>query len=179
MTTYTERTLGATTFTERSLATPSYTQRSLATPTFTERSAMATVTWTERGTVTPTYFTTDTTTTVYGDDEPPAISNAHANLMYATYVELDWDTDEPANCLVYWTTNSVATLGVWNKGDTHAHYITNNRRYVVSSLAEKTTYYYRMQSEDVFGNGVRSDTYYFITPGATDNTPGTLPALGE
>lgn len=177
MTTYTERTLGATTFTERSSDAVVYTERSLATPTITERGAMAAVTFTERSTVVPIYFTTSTTVTF--DEDPPVITNIHANLLYDSSAEIDWDTDEPATCKAYWTTNSSALLVSWLSGDKHAHYITNNRHYTISGLSEKTTYYFRVQSEDVFGNLVRSEIYYFNTPGRTDGTPGTLPAQSE
>jgi hypothetical protein len=154
-----------------------YTERSASTVTYSTATSVTVTAITERGAVSAAFYTTGTQTSA--PDTPPDISNIHANYLYADNAEIDWDTNEAATCQVFWTTNSSLAFASWTSGTVHEHYVTNNRDYVVPYLTEKTTYYFAVKSVNVYGNGVTSGWYSFLTPGATDGTPGTLPEQEE
>ena len=179
MVTYTERSLGETAFVERtSVGAVTMSERGAAqSPTYSLNTSVVITAITERATLPNAFYTTDTS--VITDDTGPLISNVHANILYADRAEIDWDTDEPANCQAFWTTNTALPLSAWASGSIHAHLITMARRYALAPLTEKTTYYFKMQSVDAYNNGTLTGRYYFKTPGAIDNTPGVLPTSDE
>jgi hypothetical protein len=157
--------------------TVTYIERSASTVTYTTATTVTVTAIVERGAVVAAFYTTGTQTVA--PDTGPSMTNIHANYLYADHAELDWDTNEAATCQVFWTTNSALTFASWTSGTAHEHYVTNNRNYLIPSLTEKTTYYFMAKSVNVWGNGSFSVPHSFLTPGATDSTPGTLPTEAE
>ena len=141
-------------------ACPSYTADPGATcPTYTADDGAICPAYTDRGTVTNPFFQgsseTDTDTT------PPVLSNFHANVVSHTYVEFDWDTDEPATCRIqYDAANPPSGSATFV---THTHLVLNNRAVIAVDLVRGHTYYVRAYSEDAYGNGRASDVYVFTT----------------
>ena len=175
----TQRGLGITTFTERdALDTTSMTARTLGTTSISEREALdatsfdprtlGATTYTERpslgrGDVLPPGE--------YPDDTPPEISNVHCNELASTYIELDWDTSEPANCLVQYSTDP--TMATYTSGPQHEHYVSTNRSYTITGLTPNTMYYFKVISQDIAGNGSISGKHQFKTAdvGEAGNPP--------
>lgn len=159
ITTFTERTtLDATTMTARTLGTLSISERSdLAATAFSVR-VIGTTAYTER----PSLGREDILPPGDDpDDEFPEISNVHCNTLKSTYIELDWDTNEPANCLVRYSTDPA--MATYTSGAQHEHYVSTNRSYMITGLTADTTYYFRIVAYDRTGNGVISVKYQFKT----------------
>lgn len=91
----------------------------------------------------------------------PIISNVHCNRLGALEVELDWDTNEPANCQVRYSTHS--SVLTYTSGPLHEHYVTSNRGYVLSGLDKDTTYYFLVVAQDITGNTSVTGVYTFKT----------------
>jgi len=138
--------------------------------TFTERGSLDAVTfegrelstqvWTERGALDVLYCQTSGSTETT-DTAGPVISNVHANKVGFTEVEIDWDTDEEANCRVDYGTGT--NILAWTVGSVHQHYVTNNRAYVIDDLSQGTTYYFMVRSADRYGSSRVSGRYEFKT----------------
>ena len=157
-TTMTARTLGTLLISERSdLAATAFSVRVIGTTAYTERPSLG------RGDILPPGE--------YPDDTPPEISNVHCNKLASTYIELDWDTSEPANCLVQYSTDP--TMATYTSGPKHEHYISTNRSYTITGLTPNTMHYFKVISQDITGNGTISGKHQFKTAdvGEAGNPP--------
>jgi len=144
-----------------------YTARTLGTKTYSARS-LDTTSWSGRGDLDTTFCTIGTETAT--DTTGPTISNIHANNIGLVSAELDWDTDEDANCqVIYGTAGQTTNLALMSSGDVHEHYIRKDRAYIVSGLAQYTYHYFFIQSSDRYGNTGNSD-YYKLRTASTDAT---------
>lgn len=175
MTTFTERTLESTEFTERSLGAGSFTERSLDATELTERSLDA-GSFTERAALDQTYFIGSNETET--DQTDPVISNVHYNWVHNDSVEVDWDTNEPANCRVDISTHTPPWEGTEvDTGVTHEHYVLCDRSYEIDGLAGDTYHYIQIRSADVYGNEEITGFYKFKTAGA--HGPGEVIIVHE
>ena len=150
-----------TTFNERgALSSVSFTPRAIDTGAHSERAALDTTYFIPKG---------DTQT----DTTAPVISDIHANAIYATSAEIDWNTDEEANCQVYYGTAGQTTVfSLMTVGAKHEHYVTGDRSYILDVLPSDTVIYFFVVSADRYGNSRTAVYYSFRTVGAS---PGVAP----
>ena len=152
----------STTITERS---------AVSSPSYTERSAISSPTYTARDTITNPFYQGRTETET--DQTAPVISNFHANCVSRTYVEFDWDTDEPATCWIEVGTNAVLT-GVSTVAS-HSHLVIRDRAIVATNLTKGTTYYVYVKSTDAYENTGYAPAIhevYIFTTANTDDAGG-------
>ena len=100
-----------------------------------------------------TFITTDTT-----DYDSPIISEIIVDPIFDTSVIIDWKTDEPANSLVEYGLEP----GIYTASSTSSSFNVDHSQ-IIQGLNIKTTYYYRVISDDVNGNHSFSDELFFTT----------------
>jgi len=147
------------------VTTTAITERgAVSSPSYTAAATVSCPTYTARDTVTnPFYQGTSETGT---DTTAPVLTNFHANVISFTYVEFDWDTDEPANCRIqYGTTNPP---GGADSTVSHTHLILTQRAITATGLTPGTTYYVRARSLDAYDNSGASDVHVFTTADTGD-----------
>ncbi len=92
------------------------------------------------------------------DITPPVISNVNATDITDLSVKITWDTDEPADSLVRYGTES----GNYTDNVSDSAYVTSHA-IDLTELAPETTYYYVVNSTDKSGNLAESFEYNFTT----------------
>ena len=96
------------------------------------------------------------------DDSPPIISGVQITNVRFNRATVKWETDEPADSVIFWGTTPPPTSTSRNARLVHTHSIS------VSGLAENTTYCVAVQSTDEAGNTAYDDNgtsyYWFTTP---------------
>ena len=148
-----------------------YSARSLDTIAYSARS-LDTIAWAARAALDTTFCTTGTQTAT--DVTAPTISNIHANAVGLVSAEIDWDTNEDANCQVnYGTAGQTTNVALMTAGAIHEHYIRSDRKYWISGLTNYTYYYFQCVSADRYGNSASSGLYKFRT--ADTNKNGDAP----
>ena len=144
-----------------------YSARSLDTLTYSARS-LDTLAWSGRGELDTTFCTTGTQTAT--DTTGPTISSVHANVIGLTVVEIDWNTNEDANCqVVYGTAGQTTNVALLSIGAIHEHYVRKDRKYRIEGLTAYTYYYFYTTSVDRYGNSA-STGYYKLRTASTDTT---------
>ncbi|NOQ32928.1 MAG: hypothetical protein GQ567_01820 [Methanosarcinales archaeon] len=107
----------------------------------------------------------DTAKTLAPDTTPPVISNVTASDITSSSAKITWDTDEPADSLVkYGTESGNYTNNVANLTSVISHVID------LAELVPSTKYYYVVNSTDPSGNSAQSLEYNFTTNEAASNT---------
>ncbi|MFC1744693.1 fibronectin type III domain-containing protein [Candidatus Riflebacteria bacterium] len=106
------------------------------------------------------------------DRVAPAISNATATYVTDTSSKITWDTNESCNGRVEYGTSTSYGSSVDATSYTTAHAIT------LSSLAQGTTYYYRISSADQAGNNASQVTGSFISGGEVSLSNITAAPVG-
>jgi len=107
----------------------------------------------------------DTAKTLTSDTTLPVISNVTASDITSSSAKITWDTDEAADSLVKYGTESGIYTNIVNDSD----FVTSHAVDLIE-LAPNTTYYYVVNSTDSSGNSAQSLEYNFTTNEAASNT---------
>jgi beta-lactamase superfamily II metal-dependent hydrolase len=99
------------------------------------------------------------------DTTPPVISNVAAGSITIDSAVITWTTDEPADSVVEYGTESGNYVGTLNDGS-----LTDQHSMAITGLNHNTTYYYHVISTDESGNVATSDEYSFKTLDIMTNT---------
>jgi hypothetical protein len=103
---------------------------------------------------------------IFEDSSPPAISGVQAVNVTAFGATIVWTTDEPATSQVeYGTTPDYGEITPLDTNLVESHSV------LLSSLAEETTYHYRVISRDAADNTTTSSDYTFQTADSTPPDP--------
>jgi hypothetical protein len=104
------------------------------------------------------------------DVTPPVISNIQETSITDSQATITWDTDEPSDSVVrYSTTSGNYSLTQADPTDVTSHSI------LLSSLQPSTTYYYIVESQDPAANTAQSSEQSFTT--LADTTPPTYTTI--
>lgn len=96
------------------------------------------------------------------DTTGPVISDILVVIKHPPGADISWTTDEGATSYIeYGLTNAYGSNTILDADLDTAHSQT------ITSLAQVTTYHYRITSEDVLGNSTTTSDYVFTTSGAT------------
>lgn len=114
--------------------------------------------------VTPTSTPTSTV-----DTTAPVLSGISASGISATAATINWSTNESATSKVHYSTSSTMTAdsAPWHQelsGFRTTHAVP------LSGLTAATTYYYIVESKDIYGNKAVSGVNSFITTATADTT---------
>ncbi len=111
------------------------------------------------------------------DTIAPVISGVATTNILLSGATITWTTDEAATSKVYASTTSPFTPA--NAITASSGGSVKNHTVALSSLASSTTYYYIVESHDLFGNTATSSQYSFTTAtgGPVDVTPPAISAL--
>ncbi|MCX8173466.1 MAG: fibronectin type III domain-containing protein [Thermoplasmata archaeon] len=105
-----------------------------------------------------------TFTTTQADTTPPVISNVAVSGITMTSAIVTWTTDEPSTSVVeYGKTPAYGDVAIGATGVT-SHQVT------LTGLSPATTYHFRVNSKDAYGNTAVSQDYNFTTA-SNDTTP--------
>ena len=118
------------------------------------------------------------TTLASSDSAPPVISAVSTNSASYNSIAITWTTDENANSLVDFGTDTNYGSTQGNSSDsTTSHSVT------LVGLAPETTYYYRVKSMDISGNTAVDDNssagWIFTTTSAPDPGDTTAPVISN
>ncbi len=105
---------------------------------------------------------TDVESVVVIDTTGPVISNMRDTIKHPPGADITWTTNEGGTSYIeYGLTDAYGSNTTLDEGLVTAHSQT------ISSLAQVTSYHYRIVSEDALGNSTTTADYVFTTSGAT------------
>ena len=105
---------------------------------------------------------------VYGYDEtPPVISNVAVTDVGSDHATITWETDEPATSVVRYGRSS----GNYTEEMSDGTRVTSHS-IKIYGLIPNTTYYFVVESTDIFGNTAQSSEYTFTTLERSETHPG-------
>jgi predicted RNA-binding Zn-ribbon protein involved in translation (DUF1610 family) len=103
------------------------------------------------------------------DVTPPVISNVKVSGVTDSLALVTWETDEPADGVVYFGTTTAYGRSAGHAGLLTLHELT------LAGLVANTTYHFRVECRDGSGNGPSSSgDYSFTTAGGPDTTPPSI-----
>ncbi len=112
------------------------------------------------GTSSERSFTTDEI--VVADDDDPVITSVSATSSASTSAEIMWDTNEPADSTVWYSTVSPVVLGAPSLMEASTTLATDHS-IELDGLSASTTYFYTVVSEDEAGNSAEVSGNSFTT----------------
>ncbi len=119
----------------------------------------------------------DDTATSTPDTTAPVISNIASN-VFTTTTEINWDTDEPSDSRVWYSTTTPLVILDTTLSVISTNLLTNHT-VSLSDITASTTYYFIVTSADAAGNQATSTESSFLTlteeaQEPEDTTPPTL-----
>ena len=109
-----------------------------------------------------------------GNGGPKAIISGVGVVAIPNSALIKFDTNEPAQGLVYFSTKPLAITEHWNSVDVVANMVATDKDFhtsqgiVIKNLQPKTTYYYMVSATDKYNNVSVSMPGVFVTPNATN-----------